>query len=115
MAHLLRVTLYQECTVSRVLERGKGPAVIRAVIQHGLLPIQQGLNARPLVAGGVLGQLFAWIAAVINTAKLEDKTWSLALVILGLLSIGFAALVAYLIEAPDEGASLIHASRGPSQ
>jgi hypothetical protein len=55
-----------------------------------------------LVAGGVLGQLVAWIAAVINTAELKDKTWLVALLILGLLSIGFVALVAYLLEAPDE-------------
>jgi hypothetical protein len=58
--------------------------------------------ATALVAGGVLGQLFAWIAAVINTAKLEEKTWVLGLVVLGLLSFGFAALVAYMIGAPDE-------------
>jgi Sigma-70, region 4 len=60
------------------------------------------LEHEALVAGGVLGQLFAWIAAVINTAKLEEKTWVLGLVVLGLLSFGFAALVAYMIGAPDE-------------
>lgn len=58
--------------------------------------------ATALVAGGVLGQFVAWIAAVINTAKLGDKAWFLALVALGLLSFGFAALVAYLIGGPDE-------------
>ena len=59
--------------------------------------------ATVLVAVGVLGQLVAWIAAEINTAKLDDKTWFLALVMLGLLSFGFAALAAYLIGGPDEG------------
>jgi len=66
-----------------------------------------------LVAGGVLGQLVAWIAAVINTIKLEDKTWLVALVFLGLLSIGFAALVAYLIGAPDEGGLANPRSQSP--
>lgn len=66
-----------------------------------------------LMAGGVLGQLVAWIAAVINTIKLEDKTWLVALVILGLLSIGFAALVAYLIGAPDEGGLANPPSQSP--
>ncbi len=50
---------------------------------------------------GALGQFVAWIGAVINTAQLVDKTWFLVLLILGLLSFGFVAMLAYVIAGPD--------------
>ncbi|HYM49019.1 MAG TPA: hypothetical protein VET65_00460 [Candidatus Limnocylindrales bacterium] len=53
------------------------------------------------VAAGGIGQLVAWIGAVLNTAKLEDKTWFLLLLLLGLLSFGLAAMVVYVIAGPD--------------
>ena len=51
--------------------------------------------------GGVIGQFVAWIGAVINTAYLEDKTWFVVLLVLGLLSFGFVAMIAYVIAGPD--------------
>jgi len=65
-----------------------------------------------IVAGGVVGligslvQLMAWIGALVNSYALPEKTWFLVLLLGGLLSfafapIGFAAMVAYVVAAPD--------------
>lgn len=53
------------------------------------------------VIGGGLGQFVAWIGAVINTSRLEDKTWFILLLVLGLLSFGFIAMLVYVIAGPD--------------
>ncbi|HEY8168599.1 MAG TPA: hypothetical protein VIF84_07785 [Candidatus Limnocylindrales bacterium] len=53
------------------------------------------------MAGGAFGQFVAWIGAVINTAYLEDKTWFVVLLVLGLLSFGFIAMLVYVIAGPD--------------
>ena len=55
--------------------------------------------------GGIV-QLAAWIGALVNTYRLQDKTWFAILLAGGLLSVvigllGFAAMVAYLIAGPD--------------
>jgi hypothetical protein len=57
------------------------------------------------VVGGIV-QLVAWIGALINTYRLEDKTWFIVLLAGGLLGlgftlVGFAVMVAYLIAGPD--------------
>ncbi len=53
------------------------------------------------VVGGALAQFVAWIGAVLNTSRLEDKTWFIVLLVLGLLSFGFIAMVVYLVAGPD--------------
>lgn len=53
------------------------------------------------MVGGAIGQFVAWIGAVINTARLEDKTWFILLLLLGLFSFGFIAMLAYVIAGPD--------------
>jgi hypothetical protein len=55
--------------------------------------------------GGIV-QLAAWIGALVNTYRIEDKTWFLVLLIGGLLGfafglVGFAAMVAYVVAGPD--------------
>jgi hypothetical protein len=55
--------------------------------------------------GGVV-QLAAWIGALVNTNRLQDKTWFLILLVGGLLGLvvslaGFAVMVAYLVAGPD--------------
>ena len=47
-------------------------------------------------------QFVAWVGAVINTAGLQDKTWSIILLVTGLLSFGFIAMIIYLIAGPDD-------------
>jgi hypothetical protein len=52
--------------------------------------------------GAVVAQFVAWIAAVVNTAQLPDKTWFVVLLITGLLSFGLVAMVAYLVAGPPD-------------
>lgn len=54
-----------------------------------------------VMAGGAIGQFVAWIGAVLNTARLEDKTWFVVLLLLGLLSFGLVGMIAYVIAGPD--------------
>jgi len=53
------------------------------------------------VVVGAIGQLVAWLGAVVNTAHLDDKVWFIALLVLGLLSFGFVAMLVYVLAGPD--------------
>lgn len=53
------------------------------------------------MAGGAIAGLVAWIGALINTAQLEDKTWFILLLVLGVFSFGLIAMIAYVIAGPD--------------
>ena len=53
------------------------------------------------IVGGAIGQFIAWIGAVVNTSRLEDKTWFVVLLVLGLLSFGFIAMLVYVLAGPD--------------
>jgi hypothetical protein len=55
--------------------------------------------------GGVV-QLAAWVAALVNSYALPEKSWFVILLVGGVLSfvfapIGFAVMVAYVVAAPD--------------
>src|SRR5438094_5400319 len=59
-----------------------------------------------LGAIGGLVQLVAWIGAVLNTYRLQEKTWFAILLAGGLIGfafglVGLAVMVAYLIAGPD--------------
>jgi H+/Cl- antiporter ClcA len=60
-----------------------------------------GILAVLALVGGATAGLVAWIGALINTAQLEDKVWFILLLVLGLLSFGFFAMIAYVIAGPD--------------
>src|SRR4051794_23798731 len=53
------------------------------------------------MAGAAIAGLVSWIGALLNTVELEDKTWFVLLLVLGLFSFGFVAMVAYVIAGPD--------------
>jgi H+/Cl- antiporter ClcA len=53
------------------------------------------------IVGGAIGGLVSWIGALLNTALLEDKTWFVLLLVLGILSFGLVAMIAYVIAGPD--------------
>jgi hypothetical protein len=38
----------------------------------------------------------------VNTAQLDDKTWFVVLLAAGLLSVGFIAMLIYIIAGPDD-------------
>ena len=54
-----------------------------------------------LVAGGTIAGVASWIGALFNTARLDDKTWFVVLLVLGIWSFGFVAMVAYVVAGPD--------------
>jgi hypothetical protein len=54
-----------------------------------------------LVAAGTIAGVAAWVGALFNTARLDDKTWFVVLLVLGIWSFGFIAMVAYVIAGPD--------------
>lgn len=79
-----------------------------------------------IVVGGVIGliggivQFAAWIGGLVNSYGLQDKTWFLVLLLGGLLSfffapIGFAAMIAYVIAAPDGALYRQAAASTPAQ
>jgi hypothetical protein len=53
------------------------------------------------VIGGAIVGLVSWIGALLNTALLPDRTWFVLLLVLGLVSFGFVAMIAYVIGGPD--------------
>jgi hypothetical protein len=61
-----------------------------------------GLVVASLLAGiGTAVAVIAWAGALLNTARLEDKAWFTALLVLGLISLGWVALIAYVLYGPD--------------
>jgi hypothetical protein len=52
------------------------------------------------VAAGIAA-LVSWIGALLNTVQLEDKTWFVVLLVLGLFSFGWLATAAFVIAGPD--------------
>lgn len=61
-----------------------------------------GLIVASVLAGiGMAAAIVAWAGALLNTARLEDKAWFSALLLLGLVSLGWMALIAYVLYGPD--------------
>jgi hypothetical protein len=60
-----------------------------------------GVVAALAMIAGFVGGLVSWIGALLNTAQLEDKTWFILLLVLGLFSFGLVAMIAYVIGGPD--------------
>ena len=54
---------------------------------------------------GAIGGLVSWIGALLNTWRLESKTWFAVLFLLGIFNLGFFAMIAYLVAGPDGTAS----------
>ena len=60
-----------------------------------------GIVGSLALIAAAIGGLVAWIGALLNTSQLESKTWFLVLLLLGIFSFGFFAMVAYVIAGPD--------------
>jgi hypothetical protein len=92
-------------TVAIALSNGAvhigGPSVVQidGAAIAGALP--WFLIAGLFMAGGSLAALASWVGALVNTFQLEDKTWFVILLLLGLFSFGWVAMVAYVIAGPD--------------
>lgn len=57
------------------------------------------------IVGGFIAGLVSWIGALVNTAQIEEKTWFIVLLVLGLCSFGLVAMIAYVIAGPDGATS----------
>jgi hypothetical protein len=53
------------------------------------------------IVGGAIAGLVSWIGALLNTVELQDKTWFVLLLLLGLFSFGWIAMIAYILAGPD--------------
>lgn len=53
------------------------------------------------IAGGTVAAIASWLGALLNTAKLEDRTWFVLLLVLGVFSLGWVAMLAYVLAGPD--------------
>lgn len=65
--------------------------------------IMFGLGVTGVLAliSALLASLAAWVGALLNTARLERKTWFVALALLGLLHLSLLAVLAYIVAGPD--------------
>lgn len=73
--------------------------------------------ASALFMAGSIGAVVAWVGALLNTGQLDDKTWFVVLLVLGLFSFGWLATAAYVIAGPDSserGASLAGSATAPT-
>lgn len=53
------------------------------------------------IAAGLIGGIVSWIGTLLNTWRLESKTWFVVLLLLGILNLWFFAMIAYVIAGPD--------------
>src|SRR5438105_3308642 len=54
-----------------------------------------------VTAAGAVAAIASWVGALLNTSQLEDKAWFAALPVLGLVSLGWLAMLAYVLAGPD--------------
>jgi hypothetical protein len=50
---------------------------------------------------GTVAAVVSWVGALLNTWRLEEKTWFAALLAGGLLGVGVLAMIAYVVTGPD--------------
>ena len=86
---------------SSVVKNGPDVTAIHATPLGWVMIGLAGIAILVLVAAAIT-QFVAWVGAVINTAQLEDKTWFIVLLLTGLLSFGFIAMIVYLIAGPGD-------------
>jgi hypothetical protein len=61
-----------------------------------------GFVAASLLTGiGTVAAVVSWVGALANTARLENKTWFTTLLVSGLVSFGWLAMIAYILRGPD--------------
>jgi hypothetical protein len=81
------------------LDRLRAEEELRGEVFAGSLPWL--LIAALAFTAGTLAALASWIGALFNTYRLDDKTWFFAVLVLGLFSLGWVAMIAYVIAGPD--------------
>jgi hypothetical protein len=56
------------------------------------------------LAAGTLAAIASWAGALLNTYRLDDKAWFVVLLVTGLVSLGWVAMIAYVFAGPDSTA-----------
>lgn len=67
----------------------------------GLAAALFGSLAMTLVVGGGIGQLVAWIGALVATAQGGFWGWFLVLLVFGIMATAFIPMIAYVVAGPD--------------
>jgi hypothetical protein len=78
---------------------GQNGFTIHGEVFAGSLPWL--LIAALAFTAGTIAALASWIGALFNTYRLSDKTWFFTLLVLGLFSLGWVAMIAYVVAGPD--------------
>lgn len=64
-----------------------------------------GIVAASAVVAGFIAGLVSWIGALLNTSQLDNRVWFVALLLLGIFSLGLVAMIAYVLLGPDGAAN----------
>jgi H+/Cl- antiporter ClcA len=99
LALLIMASIFALATSSLVFEGPNLTGITPTPFSWAMLGL--ALLACLAMLGGAIGQFVAWIGALLNTARLSDKTWFILLLVLGLLSFGFIPMLIYVIVGPD--------------
>jgi hypothetical protein len=67
----------------------------------GVALVGLGIVGAATMLAGFMAGLVSWIGALLNTAKLANKAWFIALLLSGVFSLGFIAMIAYVLAGPD--------------
>ena len=60
-----------------------------------------GISGGLAILAGLIGGVVAWLGALLNTSQLASKAWFIGLLLLGIFSLGFIALIVYVLVGPD--------------
>jgi hypothetical protein len=78
-----------------------GPMFVSVNLGSLAGPLGLAVVASAVISAGSVAAVGAWIGALFNTWRLDDKTWFGLLLVLGLVSFGLIAMIAYVIAGPD--------------
>jgi hypothetical protein len=67
----------------------------------GVALVGLGILGAAMILAGLIAGLVSWIGALLNTARIAHKAWFIALLLSGILSVGFIAMIAYVVAGPD--------------
>jgi hypothetical protein len=80
-----------------------GPDVVGVRSSTGVwATLALGVLALILLLASAVGGFVSWMGALAATASRTDKSWFVALLVLGLLSVGFLATLIYLVAGPPD-------------
>jgi hypothetical protein len=67
----------------------------------GVAFVGLGIVGVAAMLAGFIAGLVSWIGALLNTARIANKAWFIALLLTGIFSVGFIAMIVYVVAGPD--------------